>query len=76
MRANWLTLLLLEGMAANQHTRALKEVSEDLLEWLKSELRRLFGDVLTSVDRESAKEVVKKEPKVRDAAKRKRASKS
>jgi AcrR family transcriptional regulator len=76
VRANWLTLLLLEGMAANQHTRALKEVSEDLLEWLKSELRRLFGDVLTSVDRESAKEVVKKEPKVRDAAKRRRASKS
>ena len=76
VRANWLTLLLLEGMAANQHTRALKGVSEDLLDWLKSELRRLFGDVLTNVDRESAKEVVKKEPKERDPAKRNRASKS
>jgi AcrR family transcriptional regulator len=76
VRANWLTLLLLEGMAANQHTRALSGVSEDLLDWLKAELRRLFGDVLTSVDRESAKEAVKKEPKVRDPAKRKGAAKS
>lgn len=76
VRANWLTLLLLEGMAANLHTRALTDVSEDLLKWLKSELRRLFGDVLTSVDRESAKEAVKKRPKERDAAKRKRTSKS
>lgn len=76
VRANWLTLLLLEGMAANLHTRALTDVSEDLLQWLKSELRRLFGDVLTTVDRESAKEVGKKGPKVRDTAKRKRAAKS
>ena len=75
VRANWLTLLLLEGMAANQHTRALNGVSDDLLKWLKSELRRLFGDVLTNVDRESAKEVVTKAPKERDAAKRKRAAK-
>jgi len=75
VRANWLTLLLLEGMAANQHTRALNGVSDDLLKWLKSELRRLFGDVLTNVDRESAKEVVKKVPKERDAAKRKRTAK-
>ena len=65
IRANWLTLLLLEGMAANLHTRKLTKVSDDLLEWLKAELRRLFGDVLTSLDRESAKKVAPKRPKTR-----------
>ncbi len=65
IRANWLTLLLLEGMAANLHTRELKKVSDDLLTWLKLELRRLFGDVLTSVDRESAKNISPKRPKTR-----------
>jgi len=65
IRANWLTLLLLEGMAANLHTRKLTKVSEDLLAWLKAELRRLFGDVLTSVDRESAKKAAPKRPKTR-----------
>ncbi|MCX7065467.1 MAG: TetR/AcrR family transcriptional regulator [Proteobacteria bacterium] len=57
IRANWLTLLLLEGMAANLHTRGLAKVAEDLLAWLKTELRRSFNDVLTSLDRESAKKV-------------------
>jgi AcrR family transcriptional regulator len=61
IRANWLTLLLLEGMAANLHTRKLSKVADDLLAWLKTELRRSFSDVLTSLDRESAKrESVKK----------------
>ena len=55
IRANWLTLLLLEGMAANLYTRRLNKVSGDLLAWLKTELRRSFNDVLTSLDRESAK---------------------
>jgi len=56
IRANWLTLLLLEGMAANLHTRRLTKVVDDLLVWLKSELRQsFFRDVLTSLDRESAK---------------------
>ncbi len=55
IRANWLTLLLLEGMAANLHSRRLTKVSKDLLAWLKTELRRSFNDVLTSLDRESAK---------------------
>jgi len=55
IRANWLTLLLLEGMAANLHTRRLDKVADDLLAWLKSELRGAFSDVLTSTDRESAK---------------------
>ena len=73
IRANWLTLLLLEGMAANLHTRKLTKVSDDLLVWLKAELRRLFGDVLTSVDRESAKSAAPKRPKTRA---RKRASKT
>ncbi len=73
IRANWLTLLLLEGMAANLHTRKLTKVSDDLLAWLKAELRRLFGDVLTSVDRESAKSAAPKRPKTRA---RKRASKT
>ena len=55
IRANWLTLLLLEGMAANLHTRKLTKVADELLAWLKTELRRSFNDVLTSLDRESAK---------------------
>ncbi len=58
IRANWLTLLLLEGMAANLHTRRLTKVADDLLAWLKVELRRSFDDVLTSLDRESAKKQV------------------
>jgi hypothetical protein len=54
-RANSLSLYLLEGMAANRFTRDPGPVVEELLEWLKGELRRSFQDVLTSVDRESAK---------------------
>ena len=54
-RANSLSLYLLEGMAANRFTRDPGPVVEELLVWLKGELRRSFQDVLTSVDRESAK---------------------
>ena len=67
IRANWLTLLLLEGMAANLHTRGLAKVTEELLAWLKSELRRTFNDVLTSLDRESAKKVDQKARKSRQS---------
>ena len=55
-RANRMTLFLLEGLAANLHTRkSTSKAAEDLLVWLKAELRRSFTDVLTSLDRESAK---------------------
>ena len=57
IRANWLTLLLLEGMASNMYTRRLTKVADDLLDWLKAELRGTFSDVLTSLDRKSAKAV-------------------
>jgi len=86
LRANWLTLLLLEGMAANLHTRRLTKVSKDLLEWLKTELRRSFNDVLTSIDRGAAKKVKRRtrakvdvrhgSTKARASAKRKRAAKT
>ncbi len=55
MRANNLSLYLLEGLAANRFTRDLGPVADQLLGWLKKELRRSFQDVLTSLDRESAK---------------------
>ncbi|NJN52710.1 MAG: TetR/AcrR family transcriptional regulator [Gammaproteobacteria bacterium] len=55
IRANTLTLYLLEGLAANQHTRDTKRVAESLLTWLKGELRRAFADVLTTTNRASAK---------------------
>ena len=54
-RANYLTLFLLEGLAANRFTRNAEPVSEELLRWLKQELRGAFADVLTTMDRESAK---------------------
>ncbi len=54
LRANALTLFLLEGLAANQHTRRPTRIAEELLAWLKAELRRLFTDV-ESIDRKSAK---------------------
>lgn len=55
MRAYNLTLYLLEGLAANQFTRKPGPVADDLIDWLKGELKRTFQDVLTSLDRESAK---------------------
>ncbi len=54
-RANSLSMYLLEGLAANRFTRDPGPVADELLEWLKKELRRSFQDVLTSLDRESAK---------------------
>jgi AcrR family transcriptional regulator len=54
-RANSLSMYLLEGLAANRFTRDPGPVADELLEWLKQELRRSFQDVLTSLDRESAK---------------------
>jgi len=54
-RANLITLFLLEGLAANLHTRKATKAAAELLVWLKAELRRSFTDVLTSIDRESAK---------------------
>lgn len=63
IRANRLTLYLLEGLAANQHTRQSGKVAESLLDWLKAELRRSFADVLTSIDRESAKRLATAKPK-------------
>ena len=62
IRANWLTLFLLEGLAANLPTRRPGKVAVELLTWLKSELRTTFNDVLTSIDRESAKRVEPKRP--------------
>ena len=41
-RANALTLFLLEGLAANLHTRRPTKIAEELLMWLKRELRRSF----------------------------------
>ena len=54
-RANSLSMYLLEGLAANRFTRDPGPVADELLAWLKKELRRSFQDVLTSLDRESAK---------------------
>jgi AcrR family transcriptional regulator len=54
LRANALTLFLLEGLAANRHTRKPSRIADELLAWLKAELRRLFTDV-KSLDRQSAK---------------------
>jgi hypothetical protein len=54
-RAFSLSMYLLEGLAANRFTRDPGPVADELLGWLKKELRRSFQDVLTSVDRESAK---------------------
>ena len=71
-RANALTLFLLEGLAANLHTRRPTKIAEELLTWLKRELRRSFTDVRT-LDRESAKKATPKRPKVRQ---RKRLSKT
>jgi AcrR family transcriptional regulator len=62
IRANTLTLYLLEGLAANQHTRQTDAVAESLLAWLKAELKRAFADVLTSIDRESAKRLAAAKP--------------
>ena len=55
MRAHHLSLYLLEGLAANRFTRNTGPMAEELLVWLKGELRRSFQDVLGSLDRESAK---------------------
>jgi AcrR family transcriptional regulator len=52
--ASNLTLYLLEGLAANMHTRRPEKVVEPLLDWLKRELHGAFSDVLGSLDRESA----------------------
>jgi len=54
-QANYVTLFLLEGLAANRFTRNAEPISAELLAWLKQELRDAFADVLTSHDRESAK---------------------
>ncbi len=50
-----LSLYLLEGLAANRFTRNTGRDADELLGWLKAELRRSYQDVLTSLDRESAK---------------------
>lgn len=67
-QANLITLYLLEGLAANRHTRSADKVADSVLTWLKTELRRAFADVLSSIDRESAKRLV--------ANKRKRTAKT
>jgi AcrR family transcriptional regulator len=54
VRANALTLYLLEGLAANLHTRHPGRLVDTLLAWLKGELHRAFSDVHGSLDRESA----------------------
>lgn len=64
-RANALTLYLLEGLAANQHTRDTSAVAGSLLRWLKDELRRQFADVLTTMDRDSAKRLASTKPRRR-----------
>lgn len=64
-RANALTLYLLEGLAANQHTRDTHAVAETMLRWLKDELRRQFADVLTTIDRDSAQRLAGSRPRGR-----------
>lgn len=53
--ANYVTVFLLEGLAANRFTRNAEPIGEEVLIWLKRELRAAFSDVLTTLDRESAK---------------------
>ncbi len=65
LRANALTLYLLEGLAANQHTRQTDKIAASLLDWLKAELKRSFADVLTTIDRESAKRLASAKPRRR-----------
>ena len=50
-----LSFYLLEGLATNRFTRNTGRDADELLAWLKAELRRSYQDVLTSLDRESAK---------------------
>lgn len=57
VRANALTLYLLEGLAANLHTRQPGRLVDTLLAWLKGELHRAFSDVHGSLDRESAQRI-------------------
>lgn len=50
-RTNYLTQYLLEGMAIARMTNGPKVPEQMILDWLKSELRRSYQDVLTTVKR-------------------------
>ena len=50
-RANFLTKLLLEGMALARFTEETPVPEEKMLRWLKQEVRESFADVLGSVKR-------------------------
>lgn len=53
VRANYLTQLMLEGMAVARFTGQPKMPEKMLISWLKRELRRSFQDVLNTVKRPS-----------------------
>ena len=51
VRGNYLTLFLLDGMAAAKMVGAPEVPEKRMLSWLKRELRRSYQDVLTTVKR-------------------------
>ena len=57
MIGNAVTLYLLEGLAANLHTRRAGPLVDEILAWLKGELHQAFSDVHGSLDRESAQRI-------------------
>lgn len=52
-RANYLTVLMLEGMAVARFSGQSRMPEKMLIDWLKQELRRSFQDVLGTVKRPS-----------------------
>ena len=53
-RGNYLTMYLLEGMAAAKMVQGARVPEKKMLAWLKRELRRSYQDVLTTVKRTDA----------------------